>query len=325
MVGSGTIDVAPQFQRRDRWATAKQSALIESFLINLPIPPIYLSEEAGGKFSVIDGRQRLTAIRMFFADEFPLGRTEELPELEGYRYSTLPQELRSALDMRPLRSVTLMRQTDADIKYIVFHRLNSAGDVLNSQEIRNVIYRGPLNDMIYKLAEISFLRKQLKIDNVQSSAYRKMQDVEFVLRFLTLSETWRKFSGDLAPSMDDFMARRREASPAELKKFESRFIRAIEACQSIWGHHAFHRPDGNGWREQALAGLYDAQMIAMNEITDHEIASLVARKDEATQVLRKLFDNEEFDKAVRTGTNTPARIQTRIEELTKTLRELLGR
>ncbi|MFJ1764460.1 DUF262 domain-containing protein [Amycolatopsis sp. NPDC088138] len=325
MVGSGTIDVAPQFQRRDRWNSAKQSALIESFLINLPIPPIYLSEESGGKFSVIDGRQRLTAIRMFFAGDLTLGRTAELPELEGHRYSTLPQELKSALDMRPLRSVTLMRQTDDDIKYIVFHRLNSAGDVLNSQEIRNVIYRGPLNDTIYKLADHSFLRRQLKIESEQSSAFRKMQDVEFVLRFLTLSETWQRFSGDLAPSMDLFMARYREAEPRTLDGFEVRFLRAINGCKSIWGDHAFHRPDGDGWRDQALAGLYDAQMIAMNELSDNEIASLASRSREAIAALRELFKNDEFDKAVRTGTNTPARIQTRIDELINTLRVLLGR
>lgn len=324
MVSSATIDVAPVFQRRDRWTSAKQAALIESFLINLPIPPIYLTEEMGGTFSVIDGRQRLTAIKMFFEDELTLSHLVELPELNGFRYSMLPRELQSTLDMRPLRSVTLMRQTDPELKYLVFHRLNSAGDVLNAQEIRNVIYRGPLNDSLHELAGDRFLRQQLKIDSDQSSSYRKMQDIEFVLRFLTLAETWIGFSGDLALSMDAFMSRHQHAGREEITALSASFNRAIEACEAIWAQHAFHRPDGDGWRDQALAGLYDAEMIAVNLLSDPEIATVAERADEVVKTTRNLFKSTQFDTAVRVGTNTPARIRYRIETLLGALKSLLS-
>lgn len=324
MVSSETIDVAPVFQRRDRWNTKKQAALIESFLINLPIPPIYLAEEAGGSFSVIDGRQRLTAIKMFFEDNLVLNQLDELPELNGFRYSSLPRELQSTLGMRPLRSVTLMRQTDPELKYLVFHRLNSAGDVLNSQEIRNVIYRGPLNDTLHELANDHFLRQQLKIDSDLSSAYRKMLDIEFVLRFLTLTETWGEFSGDLALSMDEFMARNQNASREKISDLSQSFHSAIDACESIWAEHAFHRPDGDGWRDQALAGLYDAEMIAVSLLSDDEVAALSDRANEAVMVTRALFQEPEFDKSVRTGTNTPGRIRYRIENLLEALKKLLS-
>jgi hypothetical protein len=325
MVASGTIDIAPRFQRRDRWNTLKQSTLIESFLLNLPVPPIYLTEQSGGIYSVIDGRQRLTAIRLFFEDSFSLGRLEELPELEGYKFSDLPQELRSALSMRPLRSVTLMRQTNTELKYIVFRRLNSAGEVLNAQEIRNVVFRGPLNDEVYNLAEDPFLRKQLKIESDESSAYRKMQDVEFVLRYLVLAENWEKFSGDLAPSMDRYMAQRHEIGRSGLLELRQDFIRSIRACEKLWGDHAFQRPDKDGWRAQALAGLYDAEMVAVSLLSDAELNELFRRSEEVVEMTRALFADSEFEGAVRTGTNTPARIKLRIDLVVKGLRAVLGR
>lgn len=319
MVDSGTIDVAPDFQRRDRWAAGKQSLLIESLLLNLPVPPVYLSEEPNGTFSVIDGRQRLTAISRFMSGELALQGLVEFPELTGARYEHLPNELKASLAMRPLRSVTLMKQTDPELKYTVFHRLNSAGEVLNPQEIRNVIFRGPLNDLVHSLAESSFLREQLKIRNDHSSAYRKMQDLEYVLRFLTLTGSWERFSGDLARSMDLFMERHQYAGPEELNAMSSSFRRTIEAAEEIFGALAFNRPEGNGWRSQALAGLYDAQMIALHELQNRDLRALAARPERAVSAVRGLFGDREFENAVRVGTNTPSRIRFRTTAMIQAL------
>lgn len=325
MVGSGTIDVAPGFQRRDRWSAAKQSSLIESFFLNLPIPPVYLAEEDGGTFSVIDGRQRLTAIRSFFEDDLILTGLEELPRLNGLTYGKLPVALQSALAMRPLRSATLLRQTDAELKYLVFHRLNTAGEPLNLQEIRNVVYRGPLNDVIHSLSQSPYLRKQLKIENEDSAAYRKMQDVEFVLRYLTLAEVWQRFSGDLARSMDDFMERYQRPKESDLDILTKSFNRSLTICEQIWGDLAFRRPEGNIWRSQALAGLFDAQMISASLLTDDQAKKLTSRPEDVLELTKKLFQDKEFDTAVRTGTNTPSRVKVRIERLASSLKELAGR
>ncbi|WP_199907485.1 DUF262 domain-containing protein [Nocardioides terrigena] len=311
MVGSGTIDVAPDFQRRDRWAAKKQSLLIESLLLNLPVPPVYLSEDLNGTFSVIDGRQRLTAISRFMNNELVLQGLAEFPELNGTRYEAMPQMLKTSLAMRPLRSVTLMKQTDPELKYTVFHRLNSAGEVLNPQEIRNVIFRGPLNDLIHELAESEFLRHQLKIRNEQASAFRKMQDLEYVLRFLTLTGSWERFSGDLSRSMDVFMEENQYADADQLHSYSLAFRRAIDAAAGILGEFAFNRPEGNGWRSQALAGLYDAQMIAFHELARVELQTLASKPDRAIMAVRDLFENREFENAVRVGTNTPSRIRYR--------------
>ena len=189
MVEAEAIDIKPEFQRRERWTSRQASALIESFLLNIPVPPVYLAEEDFGRYAVIDGKQRLGAIRDFMKGEFSLVGLSRFSEIDGMRFRDLPPGLRNALQVRPyLRVVTLLRQSDPAVKYEVFHRLNSGGEPLNAQEIRNVIFRGALNDLIIEMSSESFLRAQLKIKDQRSQAYRSMQDVEYVLRFLTHAE-----------------------------------------------------------------------------------------------------------------------------------------
>ena len=238
MVESGAIDLAPHFQRRDRWSASKQSALIESFMLNIPVPPIYLAEDELGTYSVIDGKQQISAIRAFLNERQPITNAVRFPAVEGMRFAELPRPMQHALDIRPLRAVTLLRQSDPELKYEVFHRLNTGGEILNAQEIRNVVNRGPLNDLVYELAENEFLRGQLKIRDHRSPAYRQMLDAEYVVRYLTLDTSWRAFSGDLSRSMDRFMEQYRDPSSRQLDVFAGKFSSAISFCEEIWGIHA---------------------------------------------------------------------------------------
>lgn len=323
MVASGAIDLAPNFQRRERWQAHQQSALIESFLLNIPVPPIYLAEDDLGTYAVIDGKQRITAVDAFLTDGLVLRSVLRFPELNDQKFSDLPRQIQNALDLRPLRAVTLLKQSDPDLKYEVFHRLNSGGEILNPQEIRNVVYRGPLNDLIYELAKTSFLRDRLKISTEKSSAYRKMQDAEYVLRFLTLAVSWRTFSGDLAQSMNHFMQEHRMADGRELSALARSFTRALHGSETVWGEAAFRRPDGDGWRDQTLAGMYDAQMLAMYEIGPSAIDELVANRDVVMKRTREMFSDPEFDAAVRQATNTPSRIVLRTSRMIGLLSDVL--
>ncbi|MEX0408548.1 DUF262 domain-containing protein [Aquibium sp. LZ166] len=320
MVDTRAIDLEPGFQRRERWSTEKQAALIESFLLNVPVPPVYLAEEMDGTYTAIDGKQRLRAIADFISGKFALRSMERLRSAEGVRFGDLPSEVVNSLRLRPyLRVVTLLKQTDPLLKYEVFLRLNRGGEALNAQEIRNVAFRGDFNDRIYILSENHFLRHQLKIENTRSAAYKEMSDAEFVLRFLTLRERFENFSGSLIREMDDFMRRKQKASSEEIEKLSHLFVDAIGRCERIWGNLAFRRPEGQGWRDQTLAGMYDAQMIAASEVTEEVVEKAESSKPQVKHATRQLFSDPEFDKAVRTGTNTPQRIRYRIGKM----RELL--
>lgn len=316
MVAEGAIDVAPQYQRRARWVTAKKSALIESFLLNVPVPPVYLAEDEFGRYSVVDGQQRLTAVTEFIENKFRLSGLETFVEIESLTFEELPAELRNSLSVRPyLRVITLLKQSDPSLKYEVFVRLNRGGESMEAQEIRNVAFIGPLNDLIYKLSSHPFLVKQLKITSKNSSAYKLMADAELVLRFFTLRGAWSSYSGDLRGEMDAYMVKNRSLSRASLIYLKRGFEKTIAGCERIWGAAAFKRPYGNTWRHQFLNGMYDAQMIAVDELSGPQLERAVANKARVTAATRKLFDDAVFDRSVREATNTPARLKYRVEKV----------
>lgn len=323
MVDSKAIDTEPKYQRRHRWPNEKQSALIESFLLNIPVPPVYLAEDRLGKYSVVDGKQRLTAIADFIGGRLSLTSLESMHEVEGLTFAELPEELQNALTIRPyLRVITILKQSNPLLKYEVFIRLNRGGESMEPQELRNVAFRGPLNDMIYDLSENQFLREQLKIDGKKSSSYQLMADAELVLRFFALRNRWTKFSGGLRGAMDDFMANNSESTTSELGQLSDSFNRAIGACRSIWGIHAFKRPVNGGWRDQFLNGVYDAQMLAVDELSDQQISSLAGASTIVLGATENLFSSPKFDRATREATNTPGRIKYRVEQVLEMLIDL---
>ena len=131
MLSSGKYELNPEYQRRKRWGIIQQSKLIESFIINVPIPPIFLYEVEYAKYEVMDGLQRLTAIDDFYNCKFSLEGLEEWKELNGKTYDKLPLKIREGIDRRYLSSIVLLNETakhkeDAEfLKQIVFGRLNS--------------------------------------------------------------------------------------------------------------------------------------------------------------------------------------------------------
>ena len=324
MVDSETIDLSPKYQRRERWGVDRQSDLIESFLLNIPVPPIYLSEEEYGVYSIIDGKQRITSVYEFLSNSFKLKGLSSFPEINGCKFRDLPKSLQNALKIRPfLRVITLLKQSDPKLKYEVFLRLNRGGIRLNSQEIRNVAFRGCLNDAIYEVAENDFLKRTLNITGTKSKAYQQMQDAEWVLRFLTLREDWRNFSGSFSRSMDNFMILNASLSKNESKELVGLFAAAISRVEQVWGEHAFQRWDGQQWRKQALAGLYDAQMIACEQISTRQYRRLRRNKDRVLVATRGLFKDSTFEEAVRLGTNTPSRMIYRVQSTLDSLNALI--
>jgi Protein of unknown function DUF262 len=316
MVDSGAIDVDPDYQRRERWKNARQAQLIESFLLNVPVPPVYLAEDDFGTYSVIDGKQRITTINRFLRDRFALDHLVSFPEVNGLRYKELPKALRNALAIRPyLRVVTLLKQTDPELKYDVFTRLNTGGEPLLPQEIRNALYRGSLNDKLFSLGENAFLRKQLKIKTKKESAYTEMLDVEMPLRFFTFRDSWEQFSGNSRKSMDDFMAKNKTLTNTSLKKLAGDFESALARCEELWGENAFKRLANGVFRDQFMAAIYDAQMIAVDRLTPAKFSRLLLNKKTLLKATKEMFDDAEFVESVRASTNTPSRVRYRVEKM----------
>lgn len=322
MVNKETIDISPTFQRRDRWKATAQSRLIESFLLNIPVPPVYLSEDPEGTYAVIDGKQRITAIHLFMTHKLTLTGLQMLTKLNGLKCRDFPKSITNSLEVRPyVRTVTLLRQSGERVRYEVFLRLNIAGVPLSPMEIRRVAYRGEYCDMVFTEAENDFLRDRLKIHSNQSPAYQKMVDAEFVLRFLTLRDRWENFGGDYRAAMDEHMEQHAHADTT--MEHSDRFKRTMHYCERLWGLHAFQRPADSGWRNQTLAGVYDAQTIAVDLLDGNTLEAACSRPDDLLQKTEQLFnEDDQFLEAVTIATNNRARVVYRIERIRDLLVQL---
>lgn len=314
MVHGNAINIKPKYQRRARWTIIKQSALIESFLLNIPVPPIYLAEDEYGHYSVIDGKQRITSIYNFIQNNQALTGLEKFKEINGLTFKQLPPTLTSALRIRPyIRVITLLKQSDPNLKYEVFTRLNKGGERLLPQEIRNAVYEGNLNDSIIKLSRNEFLMEQLKSKSEHSKPYKEMIDVEYVLRFFTLKEFWKQFPGNMSKAMDSFMQKHQKASAQQIEKMEEHFTKCMKICKEIWGKQAFRRPDG---RDEMIQGIFDAQTVAISEFIDKHEKKLLKYKDEIRDGFNNLYYTQTgFQLSMRQFTSNIKQVENRIQKM----------
>lgn len=320
MVETGSIDISPKYQRRERWDAEKESGLIESFLLNIPVPPIYLAEDEYGTYSVIDGKQRVTAINKFLKGLLKLEKLDKFKELEGLTFGELPTSLSNALKIRPyLRVVTLLRQSDPELKHEVFLRLNKAGVALNSQEIRNVAFRGDFNDMLFELSASKYLVSQLKSTQT-SKIYREMVDVQYVLRFFTVLEYWSNFPGNMDKAMDQFMRDNYKNSKVKVADQRQKYVSALDFCNTIWGVEGFMKPAAS---KRVLQGFYDIEMVCCSMLTTAERQKAINKQQQVRDGLIQLLEHDEtFSESVTQFTSNSKNMEYRISTFTAFLKTI---
>ena len=311
----------PEFQRRHRWDTLKKSRLIESILMNVPIPPIFLYEKEYSVYEVMDGLQRLTAISQFYSDSFALQGLVEWPELNGKRYTELPEQIRKGIDRRYISSIILLQETAKDkeeakrLKQLVFERINSGGAQLTPQESRNAIYPGDMNDLCIQLArneefcliwniptptEQELEGGELPQELVDNALFSKMEDVELVLRFFAFRQIESWDNGQLKSFFDEYL-KKGNLFPAELlENLKDEFIGTTHLVYQLFGDSALWLPrerknQGKESRwvvyESPTKVAYDTLMIVINNhLNKHEI--ILERKDELQKALNQLFVEE---------------------------------
>ena len=135
------------------------SRLIESFLLEIPVPPLYFGKMPGGRLEVIDGQQRLTALIKFVRNEYCLKRLQSLPSLNGLFFKKLSDEHQAKLSDAPIRSIVIDAGKNQNLRYEIFERLNRGSMGLNEQELRNCVYRGQFCDLLAELEKETIWRR----------------------------------------------------------------------------------------------------------------------------------------------------------------------
>lgn len=335
MLETQNYDLNPEFQRRHRWSTEKRSRLIESLIMNLPVPPVFLYEKEFSHYEVMDGLQRLTTIKEFYSNSFALEGLTEWPELNGRKYRDLPIQIRNGVDRRYLSSVILLQETAKTeeealvLKQLVFERINSGGEMLTPQESRNAIYNGPLNHLCINLSRNRHLCNlwgipwnegnspvEYDAELMGNDDFAKMNDVELVLRFFAYRQRNRRGTDRrFRDFLDSYLKRGNTQYSLELLgKLETLFTDTIKAAHDILGEHAFwlfrKRQSGWYWLQRPTTSVYDPIMYVLSMNRDNWPA-LRKRSDDVRREMETFYKNhyQDFE-----GRNTNPSILTKREK-----------
>ncbi len=274
------INISPGYQRRTRWDRKRRSLLIESFLLNIPVPPIFLFENDYNQYETMDGRQRLETIRGFLDSQFALTGLEFFPELNGRRFNDLNLTLQRGLLRRSITAIVLLAETTRpadskhDVRMILFRRLNTGGARLNAQEMRNALYPGPFNMMLAETARNDLFTSIWRIPKKEprededipkelsrNAMYRNMADAELVLRYFAIRETIdQELRGSIRRLLDNCMARHAAASKATADSMAEQYLSCLHTLYEVFDGSPFILPTTG----RPSRPLYDALMVAQS-------------------------------------------------------------
>lgn len=303
MLDSTKYILNPEYQRRKKWDNTRKSRLIESFIMNVPIPPIFLYEVDYSYYEVMDGQQRLTAIYDFYKGEFNLEGLEYWQELNGRNFKDLPEQIKRGIDRRYLSSIVLLQETAKSteeanfLKQIVFERLNSGGEKLTPQETRNALRNGKFNQLCIKLAENDSFRKMWKLPLeserekklLESESYRKMEDVELVLRFFACRHI-AKFKSPVDKFLGNYLKQANSYPDETIRNLENLFNETINLIYSILRDSAFTPPRQKHDNKAPLKTIYDPMMQVFANNISHKTSFL----KNSQSIKKSLYSDKEL-------------------------------
>jgi len=310
--------VIPNFQRGYVWNRVQASRLIESLIIQCPIPVVYLSQNPDETLSVIDGNQRLTSINLFLNNEFPLTGLATYPELEGLTYEELDPRFQRHIINRTIRCIAILKDTHPQIKFDVFERLNTGSVKLNSQELRHGIYTSRLMTKVEELASKSLFKKLTSTVND-----KRMKGDEIVLRYFTLLERFDDYEKPMSVFLNKYAEDNRNMSENVVNRLAENFTKNLNKCHLLYGDFAFKTFDQTRKRLKANTALFDAQMLSMNTLnpTLNQLENI--NKAFVIEELTGLFDSEDFYSTITKGTTDKRIVKKRVSDYTQFLKRFL--
>ena len=320
------LEISPNFQRHFVWDKTRQSKLIESILLGLPLPSIYLSQYSDGRLTIVDGLQRITTIQNFMNDDLVLCNMEYFKDCNGKKYSELKDVL-PLLQYRRFRQTQIMcfvidyRSPNA-LKFDLFRRLNTGGKSLNEQEIRNCLSRPPLQKLLKDMVETEDFKKATN----KSISDTRMAAQESALRFIYFYDQYTEdnpigdYNGELSRSLDGYVETLNNMSENRLREYMYIFQRSMQMAFDLFEKNAFRKINLNSNKKNAVNKplMLAISVLLAKHYDDYKDA--VTKGIKLSDELALLIEsNRDFAKVITTSTTHKASIIYAMETLKKEL------
>ena len=328
----GELILQPEYQRNYVATVQIASRLIESILLDVPIPVIYLAEEKDGSYSVIDGQQRLTSFLSFLDGKFPNGEEfrlsglKVLSEFNRKKYEQLDKDAQTKIKTTTIHSIIIKKESNEDIKFEIFERLNTGSTKLNEDEIRNTVYRGNYIKLLSELSESPLLNSLVNKQNFKNRMlYRGM-----ILRFLALSEkSYINYKSSMKQFCNKELRDNRNLTPEKRNEYKNRFEHCIDLVKIVFGNNAFRRylpgndKEAGKWvASQINMALFDLQMVGFVNYTKNEI---LANADLIREgLLDLMINNAKFQELIGFKTSDTDNVKKRFKLYMEMLDSIIG-
>lgn len=326
MMEDKDIVLDPEFQRNYVWDNTKASLLIESIILNVPIPIIYVSQEADDTWTVIDGLQRLFSLKRFFEGRFKLSGLEVLSDLNAQDIHTLNLKALRMLRNGLLRIIMITHDSNESIKYDVFMRLNTGSVHLTEQELRNCLYRGNFNKLLKEIVENKEWQQLLGL----KTPHKRMSDRELALRFFAINDSWNNesscvegYKGRMKNFLNDYMCEHMNASQLWINQKKDLFDATVHNVVTIMGEGAFRKLELNGVQERAInRAIMDVLMCSFSR---YNLITLEKKKEEIIQAFyENIAANVQFRNSILVATSDTKSLNNRMQMWLRDLENLIN-
>jgi hypothetical protein len=288
----------PPYQREFIWNDPHKCRFIESVILGLPIPMMFVADMEDGRLEIVDGAQRIQSLEQFTNDDLVLSGLHRLPSLNGFHYSDLPKPQQRKFGTKALRMVVLDDSTSSELRQEIFDRVNTSGVKARASEIRRGALAGPFMDFIRERAHDA---RFVRLCPISARLRQRREDEELVLRFFAYSDRYKKFQHDVDRFLDRYAKEHRQAFDRE--RMRSEFDATMEFVEGYFPH-GFAK---GGASQTTPRVRFEALAVGTN-LALREQPNLRARP------VRKWLESEDFRKHTTThASNSGPRLRGRIE------------
>lgn len=323
------INLNPGFQRHGGlWNLEKQSRLIESLMLKIPIPAFYFNAEEEDNWIVIDGLQRLTAFQNYLVGiKNENGKVikekfvglQYLRDFNGYTFDDLPRQYVRRIKETGVVAYSVEKGTPDGVVFNIFQRINTGGVELNPQEIRQALYQGKSTELIQELAEseefIAATQNAIKPD--------RMEDREYVTRFLAFTEL--NYEVEYADNIDEFLIKILKLvntyDDSRIESIKNNFKDVMVFCRELFGVYAFRKYNKDKKRSRINKAIFEIWSICFRNLSQEEKKRILNRKDEFFTRFGELLQDPKYLGALRSGKKTD--IIRRVDMTREMLKEFL--